>query len=43
MKAQVAEMGATALTGSPADVGNLIAAETAKWCRVAKLSGAKAD
>jgi tripartite-type tricarboxylate transporter receptor subunit TctC len=43
MKAQVAEMGATALTGSPADFGNLIAAETVKWGRVVRLSGAKAE
>jgi tripartite-type tricarboxylate transporter receptor subunit TctC len=43
MKAQVAEMGATGLSGSPADFGSLIAAETAKWAKVVKLSGAKPD
>jgi tripartite-type tricarboxylate transporter receptor subunit TctC len=43
MKAQVAEMGATAMPGSSADFGNLIAAETVKWAKVVKLSGAKPD
>jgi tripartite-type tricarboxylate transporter receptor subunit TctC len=43
MQAEVAEMGATGLTGSPADFGNLIAAETVKWGKVVKLSGAKPD
>jgi tripartite-type tricarboxylate transporter receptor subunit TctC len=43
MQAQVAELGATALVGSPADFGALIAAETAKWGRVVKLSGVKPE
>jgi tripartite-type tricarboxylate transporter receptor subunit TctC len=43
MKAQVDEMGATVMPGSPADFGNLIAAETVKWAKVVKLSGAKPD
>jgi tripartite-type tricarboxylate transporter receptor subunit TctC len=43
MRAQVAELGATTLVGSPADFGALIAAETAKWGRVVKLAGVKPD
>jgi tripartite-type tricarboxylate transporter receptor subunit TctC len=41
MKARLAEMGATVLTGSPADFGKLIADETEKWRKVVKFSGAK--
>jgi hypothetical protein len=31
------------LPGSPAEFGKFIAAETAKWAKVIKFSGAKAD
>ena len=43
MKARLAEWGATALPGSPADFGKLIAAETEKWGKVVKFAGIKAD
>ena len=39
MKARLAEWGATALPGSPADFGNLIADETKKWAKVIKFAG----
>ena len=35
--AQLAELGGTALPGSPAGFGKLIAKETAKWARVVKF------
>jgi tripartite-type tricarboxylate transporter receptor subunit TctC len=43
MKARIADMGGTALAGSPADFGKLIVEETEKWSRVVKFSGAKLD
>jgi tripartite-type tricarboxylate transporter receptor subunit TctC len=43
MKALFADIGGTALAGSPADFGKLIADETEKWGKVVKLSGAKPD
>jgi tripartite-type tricarboxylate transporter receptor subunit TctC len=43
MKARLADLGATALPGSPADFGKLIAEETEKSGKVIKFSGAKAD
>jgi tripartite-type tricarboxylate transporter receptor subunit TctC len=43
MEARLADLGGTALAGSPADFGKLIADETEKWAKVIKFSGAKAD
>jgi tripartite-type tricarboxylate transporter receptor subunit TctC len=43
MKARLAEWGATALPGSPADFGKLIAEETEKWGKVVKFAGVKSD
>jgi len=43
MKARLAELGATALPGSPADFGKFIADETEKWGKVVKFVGIKAD
>jgi tripartite-type tricarboxylate transporter receptor subunit TctC len=39
MKARLAELGATALPGSSADFGKLIADETEKWAKVIKFAG----
>ena len=41
MKARLAELGVTALPGSPADFGKLIADETEKWAKVIKFAGIK--
>jgi len=43
IKARIADLGATVLTGSPADFGRMIAEETEKWAKVVKASGAKAE
>jgi tripartite-type tricarboxylate transporter receptor subunit TctC len=43
MKARLADLGGTVLSGSAADFSKVIADETEKWGRVVKLSGAKAD
>ena len=42
MRVQLADFG-TALTGSPADFGRLIADETEKWAKVIKFAGIKAS
>jgi tripartite-type tricarboxylate transporter receptor subunit TctC len=41
IKQQLAKLGGTALIGSPADFGKLIADETAKWAKVIKFAGIK--
>jgi len=43
IKARLADLGNTALAGSPTDFGKLLVEETEKWAKVVKLSGAKAD
>ena len=43
IKTRLAELGGTALAGSPADFGRLIADETEKWAKVIKFAGIKAD
>jgi tripartite-type tricarboxylate transporter receptor subunit TctC len=41
LKARLAELGGVVLTGSPADFGRFIAAETEKWGKVVKFAGIK--
>jgi tripartite-type tricarboxylate transporter receptor subunit TctC len=43
LKARIAELGSTVITGSPIDFAKLIADETEKWGKVVKFSGAKPD
>ena len=43
VKAQLAELGASLLPGSPADFGKLVADETEKWSKVIKFAGIKAE
>lgn len=43
IKARLADLGGTELTGSPADFGKLIVEETEKWGKVVKFAGVKAD
>jgi tripartite-type tricarboxylate transporter receptor subunit TctC len=43
MKTRFADLGGTALTGSSANFGKLVAAETEKWGKVVKFAGIKAD
>jgi tripartite-type tricarboxylate transporter receptor subunit TctC len=39
IKARIADLGGTALPGSPADFGKLIADDTEKWAKVIKFAG----
>src|SRR5262245_12960392 len=43
MKARLADVGGTALVGSPADFGKLIADETEKWAKVVRAANIKAE
>ena len=43
MKARIAELGGVSMAGSPADFGNIIAAETEKWEKVVKFAGVKVE
>jgi tripartite-type tricarboxylate transporter receptor subunit TctC len=43
MKARLADLGATPLGGSPADLGKFIAAETEKWGKVIRAANIKAE
>ena len=43
MKARIAELGGVPITGSPAEFGAVIAAETEKWEKVVKFAGARVD
>ncbi len=43
MKARLADLGGTPLTGSRADFGKLIAVEAEKWGKVIKFAGIKAE
>ena len=42
MKARLTDLDGTAIAGSPADFGKLIADETEKWAKVIKVAGIKA-
>ena len=43
IKARLADLGGTALAGSPADFGKLIADETEKWGKVIRAANIKAE
>jgi tripartite-type tricarboxylate transporter receptor subunit TctC len=43
LKARLADLGGTALVGSPADFGKLIAEETDKWAKVIRAANIKVD
>jgi tripartite-type tricarboxylate transporter receptor subunit TctC len=43
VKAQIADLGGTVMTCSPAEFGKFIADETEKWAKVVKFSGAKPE
>jgi hypothetical protein len=43
MKAAIADLGGTVLTGSPADFGKLVADETEKWGKVVKFANMKME
>jgi tripartite-type tricarboxylate transporter receptor subunit TctC len=43
VKARLADLGGTALGGSPADFGKLIADETEKWAKVIRAANIKAE
>ena len=43
MKARIADLGATVLSGSPADFAKLIADETEKWGKVIRAANIKPE
>jgi tripartite-type tricarboxylate transporter receptor subunit TctC len=43
VKARVTELGASVLSGSPADFGRLIADETEKWGKVVRAANIKVE
>ena len=43
IKARLVDLGSTALVGSPADFGKLIADDTEKWAKVIKFAGIKPE
>jgi tripartite-type tricarboxylate transporter receptor subunit TctC len=43
LEARFADLGATVLSGSPADFGKLVAEETDKWAKVVKFAGIKVE
>jgi hypothetical protein len=43
VKGRLAEWGATALAGSPADFGKFVADETEKWGKVIRTANIKAE
>jgi tripartite-type tricarboxylate transporter receptor subunit TctC len=43
MKSRLADLGGSALAGSPANFGKLIAEETQKWAKVVRAANIKAE
>ncbi len=43
IKARIAELGGVSIAGSPADFGNLVAAETEKWRKVVKFANLRVE
>jgi hypothetical protein len=43
MKARLADLGGTALPGSPAEFGTHIVAETEKWAKMIRAANIKAE
>jgi tripartite-type tricarboxylate transporter receptor subunit TctC len=43
IKARIAELGGVSIAGSPADFGNIIAAETEKWQKVVKFANIRIE
>jgi tripartite-type tricarboxylate transporter receptor subunit TctC len=43
IKARITELGASVLSGSPADFGKLIAGETEKWGKVIRVANIKIE